>query len=154
MSEQPDVILFTDGACSGNPGPGGWAAILRHPGTRAVKRLAGGERDTTNNRMEMMAVIEGLRSLKSDRRWCVHLVSDSEYVIKGLTEWIDGWIANNWRRGKKAGAPQVKNVDLWQTLHELVSGFDMTYEHVRGHTGHPENEECDRMAVEAIKAHR
>ncbi len=154
MGEQPDVILYTDGACSGNPGPGGWAAILRDPGTRKVKRLSGGERDTTNNRMEMTAVIEGLRSLKSDRRWRVHLVSDSDYVIKGLTQWIEGWSANNWRRGKKAGAPPVKNVDLWQTLHEQVSEFDMTYEHVRGHAGHPENEECDRLAVEAIEAHR
>ena len=154
MDEQPDVILFTDGACSGNPGPGGWAAILRHPGTNKARKLSGGERDTTNNRMEMTAVIEGLRSLKSDRRWHVHLVSDSEYVINGLTQWIDGWIANNWRRGKKAGAPPVKNVDLWKALHELVSGFDMTYEHVRGHSGHPENEECDRLAVEAIEAYR
>ncbi len=154
MGEQPDVILFTDGACSGNPGPGGWAAILRNPETRKAKRLSGGEPDTTNNRMEMTAVIEGLRSLKSDRRWRVHLISDSEYVIKGLTLWIEGWIANNWRRGKKAGAPPVKNADLWQTLHALVSGFDMTYEHVRGHTGHPENEECDRLAVEAIGAYR
>jgi len=154
MSERPDVILFTDGACSGNPGPGGWAAILRHPESRKVKRLSGGARETTNNRMELTAVIEGLRSLKSDRRWRVHLVSDSEYVIHGLTQWIDGWIANNWRRGKKAGAPPVKNADLWQTLHDLVTQFDMTYEHVRGHAGHPENEECDRLAVEAIESYR
>lgn len=154
MSEPVDVILFTDGACSGNPGPGGWAAILRHPGTSKIKKLSGGERDTTNNRMELTAVIEGLRSLNPDRRWRVHLVSDSEYVIKGLTEWIDGWIANNWRRGKKAGAPPVKNADLWQTLNDLVAGFEMTYEHVRGHSGHPENEECDRLAVSEIEAYR
>lgn len=154
MSKQPDVILYTDGACSGNPGPGGWAAILKHTGTGKVKRLSAGEADTTNNRMELTAVIEGLRSLKSDRRYRVRLVSDSEYVIHGLTQWIDGWIANNWRRGKKANAPPVKNDDLWKTLHELVGRFEMSYEHVRGHSGHPENEECDRLAVAAIETVR
>lgn len=154
MSEQPDVILYTDGACSGNPGPGGWAAILKHPRTGTVKELSGGASDTTNNRMEMMAAIEGLRSLKTDRRMSVRLVSDSQYVIYGLTEWIRGWIANDWRRGKKPGSPPVKNVDLWKTLHELASQFDMTYEYVRGHSGHPENEACDRLAVAAIEAHR
>lgn len=154
MSAQPDVILYTDGACSGNPGPGGWGAILKHPSTGSSKQLSGGESSTTNNRMEMMAAIEGLRSLKSDTRLAVHLVSDSQYVIKGLTEWIDGWIANNWRRGKKAGAPPVKNIDLWQTLHELSQQFDMTYEYVKGHSGHTENEACDQLAVAAIEAHR
>ena len=154
MAEMPDVILYTDGACSGNPGPGGWAALLKHPATETVKTLNGGDPATTNNRMELMAVIEGLRSLKATERLRVHLVSDSKYVIKGLTEWINGWIANNWRRGKKSNAPPVKNVDLWQTLHELVGQYDMSYEHVRGHTGHPENEECDRLATAAIKAQR
>jgi ribonuclease HI len=104
--------------------------------------------------MELMAAIEGLRAIQGDERRRVHLVSDSEYVIKGLTIWIEGWIANNWRRGKKAGSPPVKNVDLWQELHALAQHHHMSYEHVRGHTGHPENEECDRMAVEAIKAVR
>ena len=108
----------------------------------------------TNNRMELTAVIEGLRALKGDERRRVHLVSDSEYVINGLTQWIKSWIANNWRRGKKAGSPPVKNVDLWQELYALTQQHDMTYEHVRGHTGHPENEECDRMAVAAIEALR
>lgn len=150
MSEQPDVILYTDGACSGNPGPGGWAAILKHPGTGSVKKLSGGEANTTNNRMELTAVIEGLRSLKGDKRWRVRLVSDSKYVIDGLTQWIKGWITNGWRRGSKAGAPPVKNVELWKTLHALAEQHEMTYEHVRGHSGHPENEECDRMAVAAI----
>lgn len=151
MSEQPDVILYTDGACSGNPGPGGWAAILEHPATGTVRKLSGGAANTTNNRMELTAVIEGLRSLKGDERWRVRLVSDSKYVIDGLTQWIKGWIANGWRRGKKAGAPPVKNTDLWKTLHALAEQNEMTYEHVRGHTGHPENEECDRLAVAAIK---
>jgi ribonuclease HI len=152
LSEQPDVILYTDGACSGNPGPGGWAAILKHPATGSTKRLSGSSPDSTNNRMELTAVIEGLGALKGKKRLRVHLVSDSEYVINGLTLWIKGWIANNWRRGKKAGSPPVKNVDLWQTLLALTEQYDMTYEHVRGHSGHPENEECDRLAVAEIEA--
>lgn len=154
MNDQPDVIVYTDGACSGNPGPGGWAAILKHPATGAVKKLSGGEPETTNNRMELAAAIGGLRSLKHGERLRVHLVSDSEYVIKGLTVWIKSWIANNWRRGKKAGAPPVKNVDLWQALYALSQQHDMTYEHVYGHAGHPENEECDRLAVAAIEGVR
>ena len=143
--------MFTDGACSGNPGPGGWAAILKHPSTGKEKRLSGGQPDTTNNRMELTAAIEGFCAIDSSRRRRVHLVSDSEYVILGLTQWIKGWQANNWRRGRKAGSPPVKNDDLWRTLHELAQKHDVTYEHVRGHAGHPENEECDRMAVAEIK---
>ena len=154
LSNEPDVILYTDGACSGNPGPGGWAVILKHPATGAVKSLSGGEPETTNNRMELLAAINGLEALESDKRQRVRLVSDSEYVLKGLTEWIDGWIANNWRRGKRRGAAPVKNVELWKKLHELCGRYDMTYEHVRGHSGHPENEECDRLAVKAIEAVR
>ncbi len=154
MSDAFDVIVYTDGACSGNPGPGGWAALLKHPATETIKTISGGQPDTTNNRMELMAAIEGLRALKPDTAGKVKLVSDSEYVIKGITEWIKGWIANGWRRGKKAGAPPVKNDDLWKILHELSSQFDITYEHVRGHSGHPENEECDRLAVAAISAMR
>ena len=151
MSEKPDVIVYTDGACSGNPGRGGWAAILKHPATGRVRKLSGGDPDTTNNRMEMIAAIEGLRAIKGEGRLRVRLVSDSKYVLQGLTEWIGGWIANGWRRGKKPGSPPVKNVDLWQELHGLAQRHDMTYEHVRGHAGHPENEECDRMAVAAIR---
>ena len=151
MNGQAEVILFTDGACSGNPGPGGWAAILKHPASGKVKRLSGGDPSTTNNRMELMAAIEGLRAVDASKRRRVHLVSDSEYVIKGLTEWITGWIANHWRRGRKAGAPPVKNADLWQELHALTQALEMSYEHVRGHSGHPENEECDQMAVAAIE---
>ncbi len=143
--------MFTDGACSGNPGPGGWAAILRHPATGKEKKLSGGEPNTTNNRMELTAVIEGFHAISSERRRRVHLVSDSEYVIRGLTEWIGKWVANNWRRGKKADSSPVKNDDLWRTLYELVQRHDVTYEHVRGHSGHPENEECDRLAVAEIK---
>ena len=151
MPDEPDVILYTDGACSGNPGPGGWAVILKHPATGKVDRLTGNDPSTTNNRMELLAAINGLKSLTPDQRWRVHLVSDSEYVLKGITVWIKGWITNNWRRGKKANAPPVKNVELWQALHEVTQKFDMSYEHVRGHAGHPENEECDRLAVQAIR---
>jgi len=154
LSETPDVILYTDGACSGNPGPGGWAAILKHPATGKVKELSGADPQTTNNRMELTAVIEGLRALNESKRWRVHLVSDSEYVINGLTQWIDGWVANNWRRGKKAGSPPVKNTDLWQALRALVEQNEMSYEHVRGHSGHPENERCDELAVAATQTVR
>jgi len=153
LPENPEVYLYTDGACSGNPGPGGWAAILKHPESGKVKKLAGGERRTTNNRMELLAVIEGLRAINSARRRRVRVVSDSEYVVRGMTQWIHGWRANNWRRGKKSGPP-VKNDDLWRTLDALAQAHDVTYEHVRGHAGHPENEECDRMAVAEIKKYR
>lgn len=151
MSNEPEVIIYTDGACSGNPGPGGWAAILKHPASGAEKTLTGAERSTTNNRMELMAVIEGLRALKDDQRQRAHVVSDSEYVVRGMTEWIISWRANNWRRGPKAGSPPVKNVDLWQMLDALCTRHDVTFEHVRGHAGHPENEACDRLAVAALK---
>lgn len=149
MSDNPDVILYTDGACSGNPGPGGWAAILFHPRTGKIKRLSGGQRETTNNRMELTAVIEGLRAIKADRRWRVKVISDSEYVVNGMTRWLDGWLKNHWRRGSKPGSGPVKNADLWQALVEQRERFELTFEHVRSHAGHPENEECDRMAVEA-----
>jgi len=154
LPNTPDVILYTDGACSGNPGPGGWAYILRHPATGKVKKHSGGDRDTTNNRMELTAAIEGLAALNDSRRWRVHLVSDSQYVILGLTQWIEGWIADGWRRGKKLTSKPVKNADLWRSLYALTQKHEMTYEHVLGHRGHPENEECDRMCTEAIKRMR
>lgn len=151
QADQLDVIIYTDGACSGNPGPGGWAAILQHPSSGARKVLTGAQPDTTNNRMEMTAAIEGLRALKEGQRQRVRLVSDSQYVILGLTQWIKKWISNDWRRAPKASAPPVKNVDLWKALYELAQRHEMSYEHVRGHAGHPENEECDQLAVDAIK---
>ena len=154
MNSPPDIMLFTDGACSGNPGPGGWAAILKHPATGNVKKLSGGDPHTTNNKMELTAVIEGLKAVNSSRRWRVQLVSDSEYVILGLTQWIPNWIANNWRKGKKPNAEPVKNADLWQALYALTQKHDMSYRHVRGHSGHAENEECDRLAVAEIEALR
>lgn len=152
VNPEPDVYLFTDGACSGNPGPGGWAAILKHPGSQSLKVLSGSHPATTNNRMELTAALEGLKALKASQRWRVHLVSDSEYLILGLTTWMPGWLANHWRRGKKPDSAPVKNVDLWKELHAIASRHDITYEHVRGHQGHPENEECDRLATAEIKA--
>jgi len=145
----PEVILFTDGACSGNPGPGGWAFILRHlqSGKELVRN--GGEVDTTNNRMELMAVIVGLRALK--RPTVVELVSDSTYVLQGLSTWMKGWKAKGWKRREGGRLKEVKNVDLWQELDELVSRHEVRFTHVRGHSGHPENERCDQLAVEACQ---
>lgn len=141
-----EVVMYTDGACSGNPGPGGWACILIHPATQTIKKIADGVPNTTNNRMELLAVINGLRTLK--RRSRVQVFSDSEYVVRGMNEWLPGWIRNDWRRGKKP----VKNADLWKTLAELRGKHEVAFEHVRGHAGHAANEECDRMAVAAINA--
>jgi ribonuclease HI len=137
-----DAELFTDGACSGNPGPGGWGFILRVDGEE--REGSGGEQRTTNNRMELLGAIEGLRLL--DRPCRVRLVSDSQYLVKGLNEWIDGWKKRGWRR--KDGP--VLNVELWQELDRLRAVHRITAEWVRGHVGHPENERCDRLAVAVI----
>ena len=142
----PEVYLFTDGACSGNPGPGGWAFILRHPATGAEKVRSGAERDTTNNRMELMAVIEGLRAL--NRGTAVEVVSDSQYVLNGLESWMAGWKKKGW---KLANKQPVKNQDLWMALDELKAKHSLTFTYVRGHAGHPENERCDELAVEAYR---
>ncbi|MBX7199257.1 MAG: ribonuclease HI [Rhodospirillaceae bacterium] len=133
------VELFTDGACLGNPGPGGWAALLRYKG--AEKELAGGEKLTTNNRMEMMAVIEGLMALT--RQSTVEVFTDSQYVQKGISEWIHGWKKRNWRTADKQ---PVKNADLWQALDAAQSGHDVTWTWVKGHAGHAENERVDQLA--------
>jgi ribonuclease HI len=143
---EPEVRLFTDGACSGNPGPGGWAYILEHIATGTRKKDFGGEPRTTNNRMELMAVIRGLESLK--RPCHVELITDSEYVAKGVSEWMPRWKAKGWRRGKQS---EVKNLELWQRLDELLARHRVQCTHVFGHAGHPENEECDRMAVQAYQ---
>lgn len=143
---QPHVELFSDGACSGNPGPGGWAYVLRHPATGKVREASGAEPETTNNRMELMAVIEGLRALTKPS--LVDLTSDSEYVLKGLKEWLKGWKARGW---KTAAKQPVKNQDLWQILDQLVAGHEVRFHWIRGHAGHAENERCDAMAVEAIR---
>ena len=137
------IEIFTDGACRGNPGPGGWGALLRFNGTE--KKLLGSEAETTNNRMELMAAIAALESLT--RPCQVVLTTDSQYVKKGITEWIDGWKKRNW---KTAARKPVKNVDLWQRLDTAVSGHEIQWEWVRGHTGHPENELADQLANQAI----
>lgn len=137
------IEIFTDGACSGNPGPGGWGAILRWNGHE--KELSGGEEETTNNRMEMMAVIKALEALK--KHSTVDLYTDSQYVQKGLNEWLEGWKAKGW---KTANKKPVKNQDLWQELDFLVQQHDITFHWVRGHDGHPENERADQLAVNAI----
>lgn len=143
----PRVLLFTDGACSGNPGPGGWAYILKHPGSGKEVERIGGEAETTNNRMELRAVIEGLSALS--RPSVVEVWSDSQYVLNGLNEWMDNWKKRGW---KTAGKKPVKNRELWEMLDELRTTHDLTYHWIRGHAEHPENERCDELAVRAREA--
>ena len=137
-----EVEIFTDGACSGNPGPGGWGAIMRSKGVE--KELSGGEKDSTNNRMEMMAVIVALESLI--RPCSVKITTDSQYVMKGMMEWLPGWKKRNW---KTAGRKPVKNVDLWKRMEQAAQTHELEWEWVRGHQGHPENERADQLAVAA-----
>jgi ribonuclease HI len=138
------VLLFTDGACSGNPGPGGWGALLRYRGHE--KELSGGEAETTNNRMELLAAIHGLAALKRPVR--VRICTDSQYVMKGITEWLPGWKRRGWQT---ADRQPVKNVDLWQRLEAALSPHQVEWEWVRGHSGHPENERVDQLARAAIR---
>jgi len=135
----PKVEIFTDGACSGNPGPGGWAAILRL-GSRE-RELSGGEPATTNNRMELMAAIRGLEALK--RSCKVRLYTDSNYLREGVTKWIHGWKKNGWRTADKK---PVKNIDLWQRLDAARTPHEVDWIWVKGHSGHPENERADQLA--------
>lgn len=137
------VEIFTDGACRGNPGPGGWGAVLRFNGTE--KELCGGEAHTTNNRMELTAAIRALEALK--RRCRVRLTTDSKYVQQGITEWLPGWKRKNW---KNSARQPVKNVDLWQELDRLAAQHDIEWHWVKGHAGHPENERADQLANRAI----
>ncbi len=143
------VELYTDGACSGNPGPGGWAYILKHPASGRVLDESGAEERTTNNRMELMGVIRGLESLK--RKCRVQIVTDSQYVAKGLMEWMPKWKAQGWRRKEGNQFKAVVNEDLWRRLDELRSAHEIGIQHVLGHNGHAENEAADRMAVAAYK---
>ncbi|MCJ8155936.1 ribonuclease HI [Sphingomonas sp. LaA6.9] len=147
MSELSFVEIFTDGACKGNPGRGGWGVVLRM-GDRE-KELSGGEAHTTNNRMELMAAIEGLNALKRPCR--VKLHTDSRYVMDGLTKWIHGWQKNGW---KTADRKPVKNADLWQELLAAARPHRVEWQWVKGHSGHPENERADRLASEAALAAR
>ena len=134
-----DVTIYTDGACSGNPGPGGWGAILMHGETR--KELSGGESETTNNRMELQAAIKALNALK--RPCKVALYTDSVYVRDGITKWIKGWERNGWRTASKK---PVKNAELWQALQAALQPHDIDWHWVKGHAGHPENERADELA--------
>jgi len=145
----PEVELYTDGGCSGNPGPGGWAFILRHPATGKELESSGGERETTNNRMELTAVVRGLEVLKKPSQ--VKLMTDSVYVGKGLSEWMPKWKANGWRRREGTTWKEVKNEDLWRRLDELIREHKLTYIRVAGHSGHPENDRCDVLAVAAYQ---
>jgi ribonuclease HI len=142
-----EVEIFTDGACSGNPGPGGWGAILRAGGKE--RELFGGEAQTTNNRMELTAVIRALEALKRPVR--ARVWTDSQYVQKGISEWIGGWKARGWKTAAKA---PVKNVDLWQELDRLAALHDVDWRWVKGHAGHPENERADALARRGIAALR
>lgn len=144
-SDDLTVEIFCDGACSGNPGPGGYGAILRYGGR--VKELSGGARDTTNNRMEMTAAIEALRQLKRPCR--VVITTDSQYLVKGMTEWIEGWQRKGWRNSKRE---PVVNKDLWELLLALTKPHTVQWNWVRGHDGHVENERCDQLAREGIPA--
>jgi len=141
------VIIYTDGACKGNPGPGGWGVLLRSS-DGSEKELFGGERETTNNRMEMMAVIQALGALKRPCEVILHM--DSQYVLKGITEWMRGWKAKGW---KTASKQPVKNVDLWQQLDNLVqsSGHQIDWRWVRGHNGDPGNERADALANRGVE---
>ncbi len=143
------IHLFTDGACSGNPGPGGWAFILRHLATNKEKEANGAERETTNNQMELLAVIRGLEALK--RPCSVELFTDSVYVGKGMTEWMPKWKRNGWKRRDGKKLVPVKNEQLWRRLDEMLQIHRVKYTRVAGHSGHPENDRCDELAVEAYQ---
>lgn len=143
MTIKNKVVIFTDGACSGNPGPGGWGSILMYNGHR--RELSGGDAETTNNRMEMMAVIKALESLKRPCTAIIH--TDSVYVMKGMTEWIKDWKKRGW---KTAAKKPVKNVELWQRLEQAVNSHVIEWKWVKGHSGVPENERADELARMAI----
>ena len=141
------VALFSDGACSGNPGPGGWGVILRFRGVE--KEFFGGERDTTNNRMEMMAIIQGLEALK--RPVAVDIFTDSKYVIDGITKYMPTWKKNSWRTADKK---PVKNIDLWERMLAAMKPHQLSWNWVKGHNGHPENERADALARDGVAQQR
>lgn len=144
IDKRPEVIIFADGACSGNPGPGGWCAILRSKNKEKI--ISGGEVLTTNNRMELTAVIKALSELK--RSCKVTVYTDSHYLIKGITEWLPKWIKNGWKNSAKK---PVENRDLWELINKLSQNHSIKWEWVKGHSGHRENEECDKIAKEEIE---
>lgn len=142
---QKTVEIFTDGSCLGNPGPGGYGAVLKYKGHN--KELAQGYKNTTNNRMELLAPIEALASLKEPCK--VVLTTDSQYVRQGITQWIHNWLKNNWKTASKQA---VKNVDLWKLLHEQNQRHQIEWHWVKGHSGHPDNERCDELARTAAES--
>lgn len=146
-------VLYTDGGCAPNPGPGGWAFVLDQADGERLESH-GGEAESTNNRMELTAVIRGLETILAsggDARPAVEVVSDSQYVLKGLTEWMPGWKSNDWTRKVAGKRKPVLNIDLWQNLDGLAQQADVTVTWVRGHTGHPENERCDALVKAGIR---
>jgi len=149
MTNSIEVLLYTDGGCSGNPGPGGWAFLLRHPTSGKEMEHSGGEPETTNNRMELTAVIEGLAVLKKPTY--VELFTDSVYVGKGMSEWMPKWKANGWQRKEGKRLVPVKNEDLWRRLDELLQSHTVKYTRVAGHSGHRENDRVDELAVAAYQ---
>ena len=145
MSGETGIVkIFTDGACSGNPGPGGWGVVLRWRGHE--KELFGGDKETTNNRMELMAAIQGLEALTRGSR--AEIYTDSKYVKDGITEWIENWKQNGWRTAAKK---PVKNEDLWRRLDEAIKGHEVDWHWIKGHAGHPENERADTLARRGIE---
>jgi ribonuclease HI len=146
---RPTVHLFTDGACSGNPGPGGWAFILRHPASGKELEQSGGEPVTTNNKMELTAVVRGLSVLKKPSH--VELFTDSVYVGKGISEWLPKWKRNGWRRKDGKKLVPIANEELWRKLDELLRRHQVKYTRVAGHSGHAENDRVDRLAVAAYQ---
>ena len=145
MSGKTEIVeIFTDGACSGNPGPGGWGVVLRWRGHE--KEIYGGEKETTNNRMELMAAIQGLGALTRGSRAAIY--TDSKYVKDGITEWIENWKRNGWRTAAKK---PVKNEDLWRQLDAALTGHDVDWHWIKGHAGHPENERADALARRGIE---
>ncbi len=147
MTEKPQVIIYTDGACSGNPGPGGWGALLRFG--KHEKELSGAEEQTTNNRMEITAAVMALRALREPCR--VEIYTDSEYLKKGITDWIHNWKKLGWRRGSPGKTKPLANDDLWKELDQAITDHLINWHWIKGHAGHSENERVDRLAVMAMK---
>lgn len=147
MADKPHVTIYTDGACSGNPGPGGWGALLRFGNHE--KELSGAEKDTTNNRMEITAAVMAFRALKEPCQ--VDIFTDSEYLKKGITNWIQNWKKLGWRRGSPGKTKPLANADLWKELDQVISDHQVSWHWVRGHAGHAENERVDNLAVTAMR---
>jgi len=147
MANKPQVTIFTDGACSGNPGPGGWGALLRFGNHE--REFSGAAEETTNNRMELTAAVMAFRALKEPCQ--VEIYTDSEYLKKGITDWINNWKKLGWRRGSPGKTKQLANADLWKELDQAISDHQVSWHWVRGHAGHTENERVDNLAVSAMK---